>query len=350
MDITNKCNLDCVQCTLASNRAALGESTSDMPIELFGRIADQLFPSAALVQLSCEAEPTMHQRFRDVLEIVGRHRGTAFVMTTNGTRLPERTLQAIFDCNMGAVTISIDGATPATFEKIRRRGHFDRVVQAVELLNRMKAERGRGRDDYPRLMVNYTLMRSTLDELPAMVDLCVGWNVHRLTLQHVYALESTGLYAESLFSQRGWRRLAAPFVRSHSDKILRACKARCDAQGILTTFPVLFDPDPIPEPAPSDPSSEHPPAEPSLFCYAPWRMMRIRWNGEAHPCDLWGRGGIGDFRHQSFEEIWSSPEYVQLRWDHVRRQPTHPKCRNCSMVTTDNLEGKAKKTPLVLTR
>lgn len=335
MDITNKCNLDCVQCTLASNRTALGESSADMPLELFGRIADQLFPSARRVQLSCEAEPTMHQRFWDVLEVLKRHPGTLFIMTTNGTRLPERTLRAVLDCDMRAVTISIDGATAATFQKIRRRGHFDRVVQAIELLNRMKAERGRGRDDNPRLMINYTLMRSTLDELPAMVDLCLEWNVHRLTLQHLYALESTGLHAESLVHDR-----------AHSDAILRACRARCEANGIMTTFPVLFDPEPVAEPLMSDPAEQ----EPKLFCYAPWRMMRIRWNGEVHPCDLWGRHGIGDFQRQSFEEIWGSPEYVQLRWDHVRRLPSHPTCRTCTMVTTDNLEGKATKTPLVLTR
>jgi radical SAM protein with 4Fe4S-binding SPASM domain len=343
MDITNKCNLDCVQCTLASNRIAMGESSADMPLELFGRIADQLFPSAEMVQLSCEAEPTMHQRFREILEIVGRHRGTAFIMTTNGTLLPERTWEAIFNCNMAAVTISIDGATAATFQKIRRRGHFDRVVQTIELMQRLKAERGRSRDDYPRLMINYTLMRSTLDELPAMVDLCIAWNVHRLTLQHLYAVESTGLHAESLVHDR-----------AHSDAILRACKARCDAHGILTTFPILFDPDPPPAPSvaahvPEAAVSEHAQMEPSLFCYAPWRMMRVRWSGEVHPCDLWGSGGIGDFRNQSLEEIWSSPEYVQLRWDHLRRQPSHHKCINCTMVTTDNLEGKAKKIPLVLT-
>jgi radical SAM protein with 4Fe4S-binding SPASM domain len=72
------------------------------------------------------------------------------------------------------------------------------------------------------------------------------------------------------------------------------------------------------------------------------RHRETRWNGEVHPCDLWGQTGIGDFNKQSFEEIWTSPDYVRLRWDHVRRLPSHPKCRKCTMVTTDNLEGKAK--------
>ena len=63
MDITNKCNLDCVQCTLASNRAALGESTSDMPLELFERIADQPLCAACGVRRPL-AQPLRHDHRR----------------------------------------------------------------------------------------------------------------------------------------------------------------------------------------------------------------------------------------------------------------------------------------------
>lgn len=331
MDITNKCNLDCIHCTLALTRSSLGESVADMPVETFGRIADQLFPYARLVQLSCEAEPSMHKRFLEILDVVGRHRETAFILTTNGTLLSERTLRAFLDCNLAGLNISIDGATAATFAAIRKRGRFDQVVKAIELINRMKEEHGR---TYPLLQINYTLMRSTLAELPRMVDLCVEWKVHRLTLQHVYAVAQKGLDAESLSHDR-----------ARSDAILAECQARCEAAGILTTFPPLFNAKPTSKKDVIGPSES--PVLPS--CQAPWHMMRIRWNGEVHPCDLWGQTGIGDFNTQSFEEIWASPDYIRLRWDHVRRLPSHPKCRNCTMVTTDNLEGKAKRTPLVLT-
>jgi radical SAM protein with 4Fe4S-binding SPASM domain len=343
MDITNKCNLDCIQCTLAANRLAAGDSPSDMSVNLFARIARQIFPYAHLVALSCEAEPTMHGRFEDVLRVVGEAPGPGYLLTTNATTLTERRVQALFDCGMGGINISIDGATAGTFERIRQRGRFDHVVRAIERINDVKASRGLGRDHCPLLQINYTLMRSTIRELPQMVELCRQWNVHRLTLQHVYVIEQTGLQAESLVNERAL-----------SDRILRECKTRCEAYGIQTTFPVLFTPDPKPtetNEAPAVVAAEPDPlvAEPTLFCYAPWRMLRIRWNGTVHPCDLWGGIPIGDLQTHSFEEIWNSPQYLRLRWDHARRQPTHPNCVGCSMVTTDNLEGKAKRTPLVLT-
>ena len=343
MDITNKCNLDCIQCTLAVNRLAAGDSPSDMSVDLFAGIARDIFPYAHLVALSCEAEPTMHGRFEDILKVVGETRGPGYLLTTNATTLTERRVQALFDCNMGGINISMDGATPETFERIRQRGRFDSVVKAIERINHIKASRGLGRDHCPLLQINYTLMRSTLRELPRMVELCRQWNVHRLTLQHVYVTGQTGLHAESLVHE--------PAL---SDGILRECKAACETYGIQTTFPVLFNPDPEPggtSEAPAAVPAEPDPlvAEPPLFCYAPWRMLRIRWNGTVHPCDLWGGVPIGDLRTQSFEEIWNSPQYLRLRWDHARRMPTHPSCVGCTMVTTDNLEGRAKRTPLVLT-
>lgn len=342
MDITNKCNLDCIQCTLAANRLALGDSLSDMSVDLFAKIARQIFPYSHLVALSCEAEPTMHARFDEILGIVGETKGPGYLLTTNATTLTERRIQALFDCNMGGINISIDGATPATFERIRQRGKFHNVVKAIGRINHIKGSRGLGRDHCPLLQINYTLMRSTIRELPQMVELCREWNVHRLTLQHIYVVDQTGLQAESLVHE--------PAL---SDSILRECKVTCEAYGIQTTFPVLFDPDPEPLRANEAPAAMPEPdplvAEPPLFCYAPWRMLRIRWNGTAHPCDLWSGVPIGDLRTSSFQEIWNSPQYLRLRWDHARRQPTHPNCVGCSMITTDNLEGRAKRTPLVLT-
>lgn len=332
MDITNKCNLDCVQCTLAANRLALGEPASDMSVELFARVAREIFPYSHLVALSCEAEPTMHGRFEDILKVLGETRGPAYLMTTNATTLTERRVQALFDCGMAGLNVSIDGATAATFERIRRRGRFDRVVEAIGRINRVKAAGGLGRDDAPQLQINYTLMRSTIRELPRVVELCREWNVHRLTLQHVYGVDRTGLHGESLVHE--------PAL---SDRILRECQDACAAYGIRTTFPTLFEPDPEPSPA------TEAAAEPPLSCFAPWRMVRIRWNGTLHPCDLWGGAPIGDLRASSFEEIWNSRDYLRLRWDHARGHPTHPSCVGCTMVTTDNLEGRATRTPLVLT-
>ncbi|MFN7973735.1 MAG: radical SAM protein [Acidobacteriota bacterium] len=325
MDVTNHCNLDCIQCTLASARERSKEAPGDMPVELFRKIAREVFPYARDVALSCEAEPTVHRHFGELLAILGETPGPTYIMTTNGTTLTRRKIGEILDSGLAGINVSIDGATPETFARIRRPGRLDRVVEAVEEINRQKAERGRGKWE-PWIQVNATLMRSTIDELPALVERCHGWGVRNLTLQHVYETEQTGLDHESLLHD---------VVRS--DAILAECLARCARYGIETNFPPLFLADPEPAPAAA------------VSCHAPFTMVRIRWDGVLEPCDHWRRRPYADLRTTSFADIWTGTAAATLRDDHARCEPRHESCVGCIALSTDNLEGRPSRRALVFT-
>jgi hypothetical protein len=53
--------------------------------------------------------------------------------------------------------------------------------------------------------------------------------------------------------------------------------------------------------------------------------------------------GIGDLGTASFADVWHSPVYDRLRRDHARFAPTHPNCVGCTMVTTENVEGRRRR-------
>jgi MoaA/NifB/PqqE/SkfB family radical SAM enzyme len=329
LDLTNKCSLGCVQCTLADRRRITGERAGDMDFGLFEKIVREVFPYASSVALSCEAEPTLHTRFLDILELIGENPGRVYKITTNANTLTEEAIDTMVRCGITEIYISVDGARDATYERIRRGGKFSRVAQAISHLNRLKERLGKGPHEPPLLQINYTLMQSTIAELPEMVELCREWNIHRLVLQHVYLTAETGLQAESLLGSR-----------SLSDAILRRCRAQCEDYGIETLFPPLFADDldacqPMEGGRPSVPS-----------CLAPWRMVRVRWNGEVFPCDLWPLPGIGNLGTASFLDIWQSQVYERLRLDHARSLPTHPNCVGCTMVTTENVEGRRRRSAI----
>jgi radical SAM protein with 4Fe4S-binding SPASM domain len=326
LDLTNKCNLGCIQCTLAERRRITGEAAGEMSFDLFEQVVREVFPYAGTVALSCEAEPVLHTRFLDILRLIGDHPGRLYKITTNANSLNEEVIEAMVRAGIGEIYISIDGGREATYERIRRGGKLARVIRAIEQFNRLKQALGKGRRDAPQLHINYTLMKSTLGELPQMVELCREWNIHRLVLQHVYLTEETGLQHESLISDR-----------EQSDAMLRRCRAQCKAYGIETLFPPLFG---------HDADAEKVDSAVGPDCLAPWRMVRVRWNGEVFPCDLWPRPGIGDLRAASFLDIWNGPAYERLRSEHARRQPTHPNCVGCSMSTTENIEGRKRRNPI----
>ena len=332
LDLTNKCNLACLPCTLRYNRKASSEEAGEMDLSLFAKTAEQVFPYAAAVALSCEAEPILHSRFLDVLRIVGQHRGPVYKITTNGTLLDEETTEALLTSGVQELYLSIDGATTTTYERIRRNGSFQQLTEAIGRINQWKAAHGADRHDPPLLQINYTLMHSTLDELPRMVELCREWRVDRLVVQHIYCVDVTGLQKESLID-----------TPAESDAVLGACQALCDKYGIRTLFPSPFEPGAVKLPAPM------PAAPGALDCYAPWRIVRIRWNGDVYPCDLWRGPGVGNLKSQAFADIWNSSRYTRLRWDHARCNPTHPNCRDCNMVTTENIEGREVKSPVSFT-
>ncbi len=83
LDLTERCNLKCVMCYFSGTDRLRFEpydrtlsERGTMPVEVFEKVAREYFPKARRVALACAAEPMIHPKFRDVLEIAGRYRVT----------------------------------------------------------------------------------------------------------------------------------------------------------------------------------------------------------------------------------------------------------------------------------
>ena len=76
----------------------------------------------------------------------------------------------------------------------------------------------------------------------------------------------------------------------------------------------------------------------------------IRWNGSVHPCDLWNaRQPLGSLQTHSFEEIWKSEKYRDLRAGLYSGHPTFEHCLKCDRISQDNLEKRKLTSPLAHT-
>ncbi len=169
LDLTERCNLKCVMCYFSAvdrlRFPPYDRELSDrgnMPVEVFEKIAAELFPRARRVALGCAAEPMIHPKFRDILAIAGRYRVPDLWFPTNLLALTEPTAQAIADAGVATVGASIDGVTRETYEKIRINGKWDRLISRLDLLNEVKKKRGRKR---PQLRIIFTWMKSNRHEI-----------------------------------------------------------------------------------------------------------------------------------------------------------------------------------------
>src|SRR5262249_39669478 len=133
------------------------------------------------LQLQGLGEPMMHPRFFDMVELaVGR--GIKVSTNTNATLLNAKRAERCVTSGLGEIHISIDGATPETYQGIRVRARFDRVIANVERLVAARRERG---STTPRIRMVVVAMRRNLGEFPDLVRLAHRLGIDTVFVQHL---------------------------------------------------------------------------------------------------------------------------------------------------------------------
>src|SRR6185437_5157797 len=132
-----------------------------MAFDLFVRLLEQ-FPGLEEVQLQGLGEPMMHPRFFDMVTYAAS-RGIKVGTNSNLTLLNARRAELCVTRGLAELHASIDGATAETYEEIRVRSHFDRVIRNLEGL--IEARRRLG-SETPRVRMVAVIMRRNLPEIP----------------------------------------------------------------------------------------------------------------------------------------------------------------------------------------
>lgn len=129
--ITNECNLACLHCIEESGpgKAFRDELARE---EILG-VIDQLMDHDVPYLSFSGGEPMLHPHFFEMVERV-TSRGCQLKIETNGHYLSPENCARLKDLGVKAVQVSLDGATSATFGRMRVRGEFDRTVQGIRNL------------------------------------------------------------------------------------------------------------------------------------------------------------------------------------------------------------------------
>ncbi len=172
------CNLRCVQCPRENPGGGFVERRTDDIIA--DRVMDFL-PYLERLTLYGLGEPLLSDLFWRFVE----DDRTKFIphidVNTNGTLLSEKNVERLLASNLEFLKLSLDGATPHTFQKIRG-GNLEKVLAgARRLLNR---RRELGRSDF-LMWVSMTLMVENICELPMMVDLACELGADALWARHL---------------------------------------------------------------------------------------------------------------------------------------------------------------------
>jgi MoaA/NifB/PqqE/SkfB family radical SAM enzyme len=156
--VTNECNLACLHCIEESGPGkAFPDELSD---EQVFAVLDQAMELEVPYLSFSGGEPMVHPRFFDMVEYVCSRNGQLKI-ETNGHYLSRENCERLKTLGVKAVQVSLDGATSATFNRMRVRGNFNVAVEGVRNLHAAGVP----------IEVNYSPTRFNSHEIGIAVDL-----------------------------------------------------------------------------------------------------------------------------------------------------------------------------------
>jgi len=322
LDLTARCNLKCVMCYFANtDRLAFppfDKQLSDdgnMPVEVFEKIAADLFPKAWRVALACAAEPMIHPKFREIVAIAGRYGVPDLWFPTNLLALTDASAESLVRARVATVAASIDGMTKKSYEKIRVPAKWERLLACLETLRRVRAA---ARSRTPRLRIIFTWMQSNRGDLARLPEFAADHGASDIDVRFVSPTPGVDVSRE-LLSDVDPQELNAELSAAAHDAVRRGLR--------LASYPE-FEPRRVDEPflarmrrrlwrlrAGLDrPEYWRYSWFQGMFgCAYPDRNYVIRPNGAVSPCIYWESDPIGFYPADSLDRIAAGAPLKRIR-------------------------------------
>lgn len=182
MDITNKCNLRCIMCHY-KEKEIYSQAAKNITSDQLKQNLQNIAPYVKHIMLSCGFEPLMSKHFFEIIGMLNDnfpHIEIGFC--TNGMLLDSKARKTIIEKNVTHLTLSLDGATKTTVERIRAGANFEKIISNIMALNELKQKHKR---NFPLLFMDFVLMNSNIHEAPAFVQLCVKLGIEIIDFRHL---------------------------------------------------------------------------------------------------------------------------------------------------------------------
>jgi radical SAM protein with 4Fe4S-binding SPASM domain len=233
------------------------------------------------IQFTGVGEPLLHPRWDEMIRYAA-DKGFFTLMNSNGSLFTAENCDRLVASGLDYLHVSVDGVTKSTYERIRRGGVFEKVIE--NLFNIFEA-RHKAKGYHLAVVLGIIEQERNRCELERFVDYFRDWPFH-----HVVTAE--------LFN--------------HMGAIEEANKVYRDKQNLSpSNYPV---------------------------CNTPWDLLSINCDGQAVGCnyDFDNRFVVGDLYQQSFMEIWNSDRMQCFRRavrdrDYKDIEQKGPMCSKCTI-------------------
>ena len=133
VSVTDRCDFRCVYCM--SEHMTFLPKKDLLTLEELDRLCSAFVDRGVRKLRITGGEPLVRKNIMWLFEALSRHLATGaleeLTLTTNGSQLPKYA-QALADCGVKRINVSLDTLDPATFRAITRWGDFDGVLKGIE--------------------------------------------------------------------------------------------------------------------------------------------------------------------------------------------------------------------------
>jgi MoaA/NifB/PqqE/SkfB family radical SAM enzyme len=259
-----------------------------MDIDLFNKIAKDIFPRTRMLFMGCGAEPLMSPQFAEYAESIRAYSIPFVCLVTNGQLINEKIGSSVIHNSFNQVIVSVDGARKETYESIRAGANFEKLISNLRLLNDLKKEYKSRRPD---LRINYVAMRRNIDEIEKLIDISSELNVSTIRVR------SLGDWGGAI----DYRNEILP-PEMYASAVERAANY-AKRKNIEVLFEGMY--------SPRENEDRKDPYKP-YECVSPWYNLFIRGDGKVRFCTH-QPFEHGDLTFQTFKGIEASHKVKSMR-------------------------------------
>jgi len=272
IELNNTCNLNCQMCGSKSARRKRGI----MPIDDYSQVVNKTSSLGINnITLYTHGEPLLHPHLPEAVRIA-KAKGLTVSISTNGNLLNERLGGELLRSGLDVLRYSIEGASKASYEKIRIGGDYDLLLFNMQRFKELRDQWRAG----TAIHLNTIVMAETEPELEKFI--------------HLYSPLVDSMHFSLLSNQAGSYKL---FERNSVKSVSTNRKYPC-----------------------------------SLL----WKTFVVNWDLTSAACcvDFHGELQVGNLREKSIQEIWQGERYQHFRNLHRRGLfEKMPLCGGCNSNT-----------------
>jgi SynChlorMet cassette radical SAM/SPASM protein ScmE len=306
LNITNKCNLECLHCGVSGTKNQPG----DLSLEEWKEVVDELARIKVFQLLISGGEPFMRADLSELLDIILKYHFRLSI-NTNGTLFNDGVLSKI--CKSGrldCIQVSLDGPDSQTHDRIRGKGSFERTMRGVEALLRWKAP----------FSFFVVVSRNNKNSLQEIVRLSKELGVSQISFSSLLPQGSALSHLHDLFLSFDERKEVEAELKG-----LKKMYPRLIGGSLIKTIKRMHEVSKIDVSKHTSIRSHK-----VTSCGGSVSECSIRPDGWVIPCDRLWDYRVGNVKEESFESIWlHSRGFKRFRERYARRIDTFPECRDC---------------------